>query len=110
MPRFVSIGATLAVALCIVPGAARAQLPEPAPTRGSVTVVAGRVSDGRDAPIPAARVSVPSLGRATTTDAAGRFRLRGLSGPGVVLHVTQIGYAPRRIAIGAPRARGGDVG
>ena len=62
-------------------------------------VVAGRVVDQRGAPIPAARIAAPALGRTTTTDASGSFVLRGLRPQTLTLHSTQIGYAPRRTTI-----------
>ena len=71
-------------------------------------VIAGRVADERGAPVPAARVALPALGRTTTTDATGRFVFRGLRAEQVALQVTQIGYAPRRLTLDLASSAGSD--
>src|SRR3712207_2369592 len=93
-PRWVA-----AVCAVVASQVAGAQETAVAGGQRATVVVAGRVTDGRGSVVPAARVGVAALGRATTTDGAGRFVLRGLRRDQAHLQVTQIGYAPRRLAL-----------
>ena len=72
-------------------------------------VIAGTVvSDRSNAPIGEAQVAIEGRPVGTTTDAAGRFRLSGLTGTGTVqLTVRRIGYQPRTVsaAIGSTDVR-----
>lgn len=93
----------------VVRGAAAA--PDPAGTTGGLAIaadVAGTVKDSTGTPLPGVQVIVAELGRTTTTDAGGRFVLRGL--PPGEYHVSTllIGYRPGHavvtVADGAPTA------
>ncbi|HVH11994.1 MAG TPA: TonB-dependent receptor, partial [Longimicrobium sp.] len=56
--------------------------------------LAGRVAEARtDAPVEMAAVELPELGMRTWTDAAGRFRFRGLEPGRYRVQVTRTGYA-----------------
>ncbi len=55
-------------------------------------VVSGTVVDDRSAPVEAARVIVRGTATEVSTDAAGRFRLTGLTGSEVTLDITRIGF------------------
>jgi iron complex outermembrane recepter protein len=69
--------------------------------------VVGVVYDTAGTPLPNARVSIVALGRATTTDASGRFTLGSLRPGRYHLTVQLIGYAPAHqdVVVGA----GGDA-
>lgn len=65
--------------------------------------VAGVVVDGRAGrPLEGARVTVPGQTTVVRTNAAGAFRIGGLSGDSVTLRVSVIGYRPltRTVALG----------
>ncbi|MQA92150.1 MAG: TonB-dependent receptor [Gemmatimonas sp.] len=66
----------------------------PGDTLPEATLI-GRVVDAdREAPVAGATLRVPELGRGTTSDAAGEFRLRQLPPGTYVLSLRRIGYAP----------------
>ena len=52
------------------------------------------VAEGTLTPIPEAQVRVAGASTGTMTDAAGRFRLAGLTGTDVTLEVRRLGYRP----------------
>jgi vitamin B12 transporter len=59
--------------------------------------LAGQVVDAATrAPVPSARVRVPANGLAVETDAAGRFRLKGVPAGEWEIEVAAIGYHPAR--------------
>ncbi len=67
------------------------------------TVVAGTVVQAETGePLQGAQVLVVGTHRGAVTDAAGRFRVSGLTGDSVLLRVRLIGYTPveRRVAVG----------
>src|SRR5262252_8610624 len=59
------------------------------------TVAGTVVAQGNQRPLPGAEVGVVGpAGRGTVTDASGRFRVTGLTGPTVVLSVRVLGFRP----------------
>lgn len=58
--------------------------------------ISGKVSDENNEPLPGASIAVKALGKGTTTDAEGNFRLGGLTEGKVVLEVSFIGYEVSR--------------
>ena len=78
-------------ALVMAPRAVAAQFP---------AELAGQVVDERTAtPVPNARVLVPATGLAVETDAAGRFRLKGLPAGECEIEVVSIGYHGTRLRV-----------
>jgi iron complex outermembrane receptor protein len=71
-------------------------------------VVTGTVKDSSGLALPGAQVIVAELGRTTTTDASGRFTIRGL--PAGEYHITTllIGYRPGHVVVNVTPA-GDDV-
>ena len=62
--------------------------------------LAGRVAEARtDAPVEMAAVEIPELGLRVWTDAAGRFRFRGLEPGAWRVRVTRTGYAARTASV-----------
>src|SRR3954463_2543093 len=61
--------------------------------------VTGRVTDEAKKPVAAATVSIPELGRAATTDSAGRFRLTDVPSGQFTLSVRKLGFASTARAI-----------
>src|SRR5687768_6572062 len=55
------------------------------------------VAEGTLTPVSEAQVRVANTTTGTTTDAAGRFRLTGLTGTTVSLEVRRLGYRPTTI-------------
>ena len=76
--------------------------PVPAPA------VIGTVVDSAGAPLANATVVVAEVARATTTNAEGRFVLRGLPAGQYHLNVTMLGYAPGHLVVRVPPS-GDDV-
>lgn len=70
--------------------------------------VVGTVSDTLGVPLANATVLVAEVGRATTTNAEGKFTLRGLPAGEYHLNVTRIGYAPGHAVVRVP-PEGDDV-
>ncbi|HVE79481.1 MAG TPA: TonB-dependent receptor [Gemmatimonadaceae bacterium] len=64
--------------------------------------VVGLVQDSTGTPLPNAQVAVTALQRGTSTDAAGRFALRGLPAGTQHLDVVLIGYAPAHSVVEVP--------
>jgi len=58
---------------------------------GSIT---GKVSDETNQPLPGASVVIKGLGKGTSTDLNGNFKIGGLANGNVTLVVSFIGYAP----------------
>src|SRR5688572_8319265 len=61
------------------------------------TIAGVVVAEGSLTPISEAQVRVTNATTGTTTDAAGRFRLTGLTGTNVSLEVRRLGYRPTTI-------------
>lgn len=88
----VTTGACLA-ALVVAPlSGVRAQQP------GGDVVAGTVVAEGTLAPLPGVQVNVTGTPLGAATDAAGRFRIRGVSGTTVQLAVRRIGYRPTTVA------------
>ncbi len=71
-------------------------------------VIAGRVvTEGTLQPVSGAQITVAGTTLGTTSDAQGRFRLGGLSGPSVTLNVRRIGYrqADQTVPVGSMELR-----
>jgi TonB-linked SusC/RagA family outer membrane protein len=64
----------------------------------SGTVAGVVVAEGSSTPISEAQVRVASSTTGTTTDAAGRFRLTGLTGTDVSLEIRRLGYRPTTVS------------
>jgi TonB-linked SusC/RagA family outer membrane protein len=62
--------------------------------KAQTSSLAGRVLDETGLPLPGASVQIKSLGKSTVTDAAGKFRLTGLSNGSFEVTVSYIGYTP----------------
>lgn len=77
-------------------------------TAASAPAVIGTVVDSAGTPLANAHVLVAEVARATTTNAAGRFVLRGLPAGEYHLSVTLLGYAPGHLVVRVPPA-GEDV-
>ena len=91
--------ALLGLALQLTPfAAARAQ---------QEGVIAGVVLGAGGQPLPDARVSVAGSGLGATTDAAGRFRIGGVSGSQAALEIRRIGYRmdTRQVRVGDTNLR-----
>jgi iron complex outermembrane recepter protein len=73
-----------------------AAVPAPAP------IVVGSVVDTAGRPLPNARVVVSEVARATTTNAAGEFTIRGLPPGEYHLSITHLGYAPGHLVVRVP--------
>ena len=87
-----------AVALFLILGFARPAIAQQGIVAGTV------VQAGSQAPIEGAQVQVPATGAGAITDAAGRFRITGLSGTDVTLQVRRLGFQPMTL-----QARVGDA-
>ncbi|MDQ8155724.1 MAG: TonB-dependent receptor [Gemmatimonadota bacterium] len=94
----------LCALLLLIPGRAHAANRESAVSPALV----GTVRDTTGVPLPLVQVIVAEVGRTTTTDAEGRFVLRGL--PSGTYHVTTllIGYRPGHAVVRVPES-GPDV-
>jgi iron complex outermembrane receptor protein len=99
--HFRILTACFAVLLLSVPSRSRAE-----PTPGPALV--GTVRDTSGTPLPLVQIIVAEVGRTTTTDADGRFELRGL--PAGIYHITSllIGYRPGHAVVRIPES-GPDV-
>jgi TonB-linked SusC/RagA family outer membrane protein len=89
----------LAIALGLslgLPGRAGAQ----------TNIIAGVVVGAADQPVAGALVRVDGTTAVATTDASGRFRIAGLTGPEVTIEVRRIGYRPDRRTV---RVGDGDI-
>jgi TonB-dependent SusC/RagA subfamily outer membrane receptor len=97
--RFAAVRArTLGVALGLVAAslASSAELP----AQGTGSLAGTVVSEKNGSPIGDAQIMVEGRNAGTTTDAAGRFRLAGLTGSGQVqLTVRRIGFQPRTVGV-----------
>jgi iron complex outermembrane receptor protein len=67
-------------------------------------IVIGIVSDSANNPLPNVTVVVAEIGRSTTTNAEGRFVLRGLPAGEYHLSLTLLGYAPGHEVVRVPVA------
>ncbi len=101
--------------LATAPGAAAARSTAPATASAAahVTAVAtaplakapavlGTVSDTLGAPLANATILVAEVGRVTTTNAEGKFVLRGLPAGEYHINVTRIGFAPGHVVVRVP--------
>ena len=88
--------ATAALALCLAAFGARPAAAQAGEVAGTV------VSTQGERPLTGARVNVDGSNRGVNTDAAGRFRITGLTGEQVTLRVTLLGYqgATRTVRVG----------
>jgi iron complex outermembrane recepter protein len=69
--------------------------PAPVAAQGSPEVIVGVVRNAEDGrPVPDATVGVPALGRFTTADSAGRFRLGGMRFGSLLVEARSIGFRP----------------
>lgn len=97
-----SLGVALGlVAASLAPGAV-------AQAQGTGTIAGTVVNEKNGSPISDAQLMVEGRNIGTTTDAAGRFRLAGLTGSGdVQITVRRIGFLPKTVgaAIGAANVR-----
>lgn len=93
-----------------VPVALTAQTP--ARATDAVARISGVVRDTVGAPLANAQVLLVELHHVQTTDAAGRFVLRGLTAPGTYhLDVRLVGYAPQHVTVRVTAAgESGEVG
>ncbi|WKW11909.1 TonB-dependent receptor [Pseudogemmatithrix spongiicola] len=77
-----------------------------AATTGSAATLAGKVhgivTDSAGVALPNATVIVAELGRATTTDAEGKFTIRGVPVGDYHLSVMLLGYAPGHLVVRVP--------
>jgi iron complex outermembrane receptor protein len=78
--------------------------PSAAHAAETAPIVIGVVTDSAKNPLPNATVVVAELGRATTTNAEGRFVLRGLPAGEYHLSVTLLGFAPGHQVVRVPVA------
>ena len=69
----------------------------PALTAQSGTIAGVVVAEGALSPISEAQVRVANTTTGTTTDAAGRFRLTGLTGTDVSIEIRRLGYRPTTV-------------
>jgi TonB-linked SusC/RagA family outer membrane protein len=91
-----ALGSTLfrrAIACAAVLLAARA--PALAAQQGTIAGVV--VAEGTNTPIAEAQVRVANTTTGTTTDAAGRFRLTGVTGTDVSIEIRRLGYRPTTV-------------
>ncbi|HET6681316.1 MAG TPA: TonB-dependent receptor [Gemmatimonadaceae bacterium] len=110
MPVRLLCAAAGAAFLVVFPSVARGAPPD----TGSVTVSAPRsteapdligvVRDSLGAPLHNAQVIVAEVGRTTTTDRAGEFRIRGLPAGSYHLTVVMLGFAPAHVAATLPES------
>lgn len=99
--------ALLSALLLAIPGS-RAIASTPAVPHAVAPALLGVVVDTAGTPLPNARVTVSEVGRATTTDAEGRFTIRGLPPGEYHLSILLLGFAPGHIVARIP-ADGPDV-
>jgi TonB-linked SusC/RagA family outer membrane protein len=95
-------------ALAVIAALASAVILLPPPLAAQEGTVSGVVvEEGTERPLASARVSVPGTGNASVTDAAGRFRIGGLTPPSARLEIARIGYASvtRTVTVGAADVR-----
>jgi len=85
-------------ALAALALAALAVFAAPAATQESGSVAGSVVAERSTQPIADAQVTVVGTDRGATTDAAGRFRIVGLSGDSVRLSVRRIGFRPATVS------------
>lgn len=81
--------------VCVLPDVGAAQ---------SAAVLAGTVRDDAGHPLAAAQVVVGRSGRSATTDAEGRFAVRGLAGGTYRVEASLLGYAPMGREVAVPAA------
>ncbi|HEV2736787.1 MAG TPA: TonB-dependent receptor [Longimicrobiaceae bacterium] len=93
------VAALACVAAALAPSETAAQS---APVAASV--LAGTVRDDAGQPLAAAQVVVGRSGRGATTDAEGRFAIRGLPGGTYRLEASLLGYAPAGREVAVPAA------
>ena len=94
---FKAIVRTLALTACVVLPSFASAHGDPHPSAGQT--VAGVVRDSAGVPLPNVQVVVAEAGRTTTTDAAGKFTIRGLAAGDYHLTTLLIGYRPGHLLV-----------
>jgi iron complex outermembrane receptor protein len=75
-----------------------------APAQERAGVLSGTVRDTEGRPLAGVQVMATALGRATVSDAAGRFVLRGIPAGTHAVRAGLIGYTPASLAVAVPGA------